>query len=388
MARIRKHRNKWQVLYRDPDTGKEMSDGVHKRKVDAKQRKLSIERDIATDNWIDPRVGRISFHDWTQRWQATTTALAAKTVSDYDSLLRTWILPTFGDTTLVRITAMDIREWVANMESRGLSPRRTRKALMLLKQILSTAVDDRRIRSNPAANVKGPKVQHRERPYLQPHEVREVADEVQERHRALILVMGVAGLRFGEAAALQRGDIDILRGTIRVSKSVSESHHVGQGCTIEIKTPKNGKARTVRIPRFLSQALNEHLQVHTPANPEAMVFPATNGALLRATNFCPQILRPGLAAAGLNEAVTGHDLRHSAAAAMIAVNPNPQLIRQQLGHGSISTTFDFYGHLFPDESEKLADALDAQWEAQSAQNRRASGPMADQNALRLSEAGA
>jgi integrase len=83
------------------------------------------------------------------------------------------------------------------------------------------------------------------------------------------------------------------------------------------------------------------------------------------------VLKPGLDAAGLDLAITAHDLRHSAAAAMIAVNPNPQLIKQQLGHGSISTTFDFYGHLFPDESDKLVDALEIQWSGTP------SGPEAD-----------
>jgi len=183
--------------------------------------------------------------------------------------------------------------------------------------------------------------------------------------------MGVAGLRFGEAAALQRDDIDVLHGTIRVSKSVSESHRVGHGGLVEVKSPKNGKARTVHIPRFLAGELNEHLKAFTPPDPVALVFPATNGALLRASNFCPRVLRPGLVAAGLNEVVTAHDLRHSAAAAMIAVNPNPQLIKQQLGHGSISTTFDFYSHLFPDESDKLVDALDTQW------SMKQGGPPAD-----------
>jgi hypothetical protein len=42
------------------------------------------------------------------------------------------------------------------------------------------------------------------------------------------------------------------------------------------------------------------------------------------------------------------------------VNPNPQPAKQQLGHGAISIMFDFYGHLFPDESDNLAGALDEQ----------------------------
>jgi integrase len=381
MARVRKHRDKWQVLYRDPSTHRERSAGVFDRKVDANRVKFSIERDLATSNWFDRDAGAVSLKEWAQRWQASATALAPKSVSVYDSLVRIWILPAFGDSALGDITAMGVREWVSNMEAQGLSPRRAGQALMVLKQILNTAVDDRRIQANPAASVKAPKVRHRERPYLQPHEVAALADEVSERHRAFILVMGVAGLRLGEAAALQRGDIDILRGTIRVSKSVSESHRVGHGTTVEIKSPKNGKARTVRIPRFLSEALNTHLQAFTPPDPEALVFAAANGGLMKATRFRSQVIRPSLEAAGLNTAVTAHDLRHSAAAAMIAVNPNPQLIKQQLGHGTISTTFDIYGHLFPDESDKLADALDAQW------NRKQSGPDADQTDSRTLETG-
>ncbi len=371
MARIRKHRDKWQVLFRDPATRKERSAGVFVRKGDANRVKLTIERDIATGRWIDPSDANISLQDWADRWQASTAALAPKTVADYDSLLRTWIFPTFGELALSAITAMNVREWVSNMESRGLSARRARKALMLFRQILQTAVDDRCIRVNPAAGVKGPKVEHRERPYLTPLEVSSLADNVPGRHVALILVLGVAGLRFGEAAALQRGDIDVLRGTIRVSKSVSESYMVGHGGRVDVKSTKSGRARTVRIPRFLAVSLNDHLQTFTPPDPDALVFPATNGAHLRSTNFSPRVLKPGLASAGLDPAITAHDLRHSSAAAMIAVNPNPQLIKQQLGHGSISTTFDFYGHLFPDESDKLVEALDFQW------NRPQGGPEAD-----------
>jgi hypothetical protein len=41
MARIRKHRNKWQVLYRDPATHKERSAGVFTRKGDANRVGLS-----------------------------------------------------------------------------------------------------------------------------------------------------------------------------------------------------------------------------------------------------------------------------------------------------------------------------------------------------------
>ena len=54
---------------------------------------------------------------------------------------------------------------------------------------------------------------------------------------------------------------------------------------------------------------------------------------------------------------------------MIAVNPNPELIKRQLGHSSIRVTFDVYGHLFPDESDKMADALETLWNADQMRTR-------------------
>lgn len=54
-----------------------------------------------------------------------------------------------------------------------------------------------------------------------------------------------------------------------------------------------------------------------------------------------------------------HDLRHTCASLLVAAGAHPQLIQARLGHASITTTLDRYGHLFPSVEEALADALDA-----------------------------
>jgi integrase len=53
-----------------------------------------------------------------------------------------------------------------------------------------------------------------------------------------------------------------------------------------------------------------------------------------------------------------HDLRHTAAALAISVGAHPKVIQQRLGHSSIKTTLDVYGHLLPKLDVALADALD------------------------------
>jgi integrase len=53
-----------------------------------------------------------------------------------------------------------------------------------------------------------------------------------------------------------------------------------------------------------------------------------------------------------------HELRHTAASLMIDQGADPKLIQSQLGHSSISITYDVYGHLFPDRLDELAAKLD------------------------------
>jgi integrase len=53
-----------------------------------------------------------------------------------------------------------------------------------------------------------------------------------------------------------------------------------------------------------------------------------------------------------------HDLRHAHVALLIAAGEDPYVISQRLGHASIRTTYDIYGHLFEGRDRQAADALE------------------------------
>jgi len=53
-----------------------------------------------------------------------------------------------------------------------------------------------------------------------------------------------------------------------------------------------------------------------------------------------------------------HELRHTAAALMIAEEAHLGHMKRHLGHSSIVVTMDRYGHLFPAGAEAVADRLD------------------------------
>ncbi len=111
------------------------------------------------------------------------------------------------------------------------------------------------------------------------------------------------------------------------------------------------------MPAFLRDVLNEHL-ASAPTDPAELVFTSPEGQPLRSLNFARTVWKPAVAAARLPEGLRIHDLRHTAAALMIAQGAHPEAVKRHLGHSSITVTMDTYGHLFPSEAEALADRVD------------------------------
>lgn len=55
-----------------------------------------------------------------------------------------------------------------------------------------------------------------------------------------------------------------------------------------------------------------------------------------------------------------HDLRHSHIAFLIEKGTQPLIISKRVGHDSVMTTMNIYGHLYPDKQKQLADMLNAE----------------------------
>ena len=57
--------------------------------------------------------------------------------------------------------------------------------------------------------------------------------------------------------------------------------------------------------------------------------------------------------------LTPHELRHTCASLAIAAGANVKVLQTLLGHKTATLTLDRYGHLFPDDLGRIADAFDA-----------------------------
>lgn len=353
MAHIRRHPvdpTKWQLRYRDP-TGRERS-RTFDRKTDAEQHATRVESQRLDGTWVDPKLAATRFEVLTERWIASRSHLKPKTLAGYRSLLKHHVLPRFGKAKLIAITPLSVEEWVSSLKANGLSPSRVRQAHQVLHAVLKVAVKNRYLVSNPADDVALPRSRKREMLFLNEHQVEELALATPPEYRALIYLLAYGGLRWGEACALRRSRLDILRGRLEINESLAEV-----GSNRHFGSTKNHRTRTITVPRFLRDILNDHL-VHQPdTNPSSLVFTASNGAPLRNSNFSKYVWKPALEAAGAPDGLRIHDLRHTAAALMIAEGAHPEKIKRHLGHSSIIVTMDVYGHLFPADDEALAERL-------------------------------
>jgi integrase len=250
------------------------------------------------------------------------------------------------------IEPTDVDKWIASMIDEGVSASRIRQAHSLLNRLVKGAVRSRHISFNPVVGAPLPSLPRQEKRYLSPAQIDHLADCIDPTYRVWMYTMAWTGLRFGEAAGLRRRNVDVLRSEIQVVEAVTEVNG-----KVHFGATKNNRHRTVYVPGFLRDMLNDQLTDVLGPGPDALVFTSPQGGVLRRHNFGWRVWKPAIRAAGL-DGLRMHDLRHTAAALMIAVNESPELVKRQLGHSSIEVTFDVYGHLFPSSMENLAGGLD------------------------------
>ncbi|GGQ00270.1 integrase [Actinomadura coerulea] len=238
------------------------------------------------------------------------------------------------------------------------------KAYRLLKAIMNTAVSDGMIKRNPCTIKGGGAENSPERPVLSISEVFALAEAIDRRYRALVLVATFANLRWGEAVALRRSDLDLKAGTVRIERTLVEV----TGKPLHFGPPKTeAGARTLPIPAIVLPELIEHVRTFAQDGDDGLVFVGGQGALLRRANFRRNWVR-ALDKAGL-KGVRFHDLRHTGnTLAAIAGATLPEL-KERMGHASDRAAM-IYLHATDERHREIADTLSAMAKAELKKTKR------------------
>lgn len=333
-----------------PPNGRQRSKSFA-RKRDAQAWRNAQLAKIDRGEWIDPAAGAIRYRDWVDGW-LTGLHVKPKTREGYESVLRSRVLPWFGSTPIRAIAPNEVRAFVTALVEEGLSASRIRQCRQVLSASLKQAVHDGRIGRNPVNGVKVPADRPRPPRFLTSEELFDLATAAEARWNQaglIVLVLGLAGIRWGELVALRVSDIDLRNRRITIRESATEVRG-----KLVFGTPKNHQQRSVSFPPFLKPQLVDATVTKGPGD---LVFTAPKGGPLRNKGFRTAVWVPAITKTG-QENLRIHDLRHTAASLMIATGVTIKAVQNQLGHKTATMTLDRYGHLYTDEIDALGLALD------------------------------
>ncbi|MFF9146303.1 tyrosine-type recombinase/integrase [Streptomyces sp. NPDC014861] len=293
--------------------------------------------------------------------------------------LETHIFPTFGECD-VRSTAhfssATVRSWVRRLENtyvakgrgprnRKMSPKTIRNLHGLLSSILTEAVEEEpplRARNPcertalPRTDDGGSSPDDEDIEFLTPEEVAAIRDRLTLRQDQLMVEVAYGtGARYSELTALAPYllvDDDPAR--MRLSIHRAWKRDGAGGYYLGMPKSKRGR-RTIRISTSVVEALAELRREQHLADDD-LYFTGDQGQRLHASTFADRWARAVKKAK--KEGVlpsykhpTPHDLRHSHAAALISAGHAPTYVQRRLGHESIKTTSDLYGHLLPETDD-------------------------------------
>ncbi len=358
MAWIEHRGDTWRVRYYRTD-GSIATESGHTHPDTARQRAHDIEYESRQGTFKDPQRGQMLFGDWCETW-CEAHDVSANTWAKYHAHLRNHIRPKFEDTPLSGITRMSIRSWTKKLR-RDLSDTTVTDIVTLLSMILSEAVEEELIGSNPCRRLKVT---------LNPAEPREIATHWQlhriaqrcPHHQLLIWTAAYTGLRWSELAALQWRNVHLTHRTLTVDPKHGALHEThGQ---LELGAPKTpASARTVHLPTFLTELLRQH----PTRTQHEHVFLSEHGRLLRRANFRDRVWRPAVAGhaqhgwAPLLPKLTFHALRHTHKTWLIEDAVPEVLQHQRLGH-RMPGIRGIYSHPTQPMIDAMLTALEHRWQ--------------------------
>ena len=314
---------------------------------------------------------------------------------------RTWG-PRLGRLPANRVTRDDLIRALDDLArsgrgvGRGYSEKSLKNQRGLLHGVLDRAVAQGYLTRHPGLKLKIPQVtialdedsdDPAEMVCMTPAEFEILYAATSERYRPLVRFMVGTGARWGEAVVLRPSDIDLTARTVRIRRALKWS----PDGKFTIGPPKTRKSkRTITLPSEVAADLAELMD-----RSDGYVFTSAKGGMIQHRTFWSDHWRPGIwraqrcpahrdpecrcgtahlkrcpthrgkvegpcrCPAALGPTPRLHDLRHTHASWLLGAGVPITVVQARLGHESIQTTVDTYGHLLPDAQLAAAAAADA-----------------------------
>ena len=342
--------NTWMVYYRVTDWKGDRKQST-KRGFPTKREALAWEREFLNKTQADLSMTFASFIEtYTVDMK---NRIKENTWQTKEHIIRTKILPYFGNRKISDIQPRDIIAWQNEMikgcdkNGKKYSPVYLKTLHNQLSAIFNHAVKFYGLKENPAAKVGNMgKAKSREMLFWTQEEYQKFAFAIMDKPVSYYAfeMLYWCGIREGELLALTAGDFDFERGTVTINKSYQRID--GRDVITEPKTPKSN--RMIKMPDFLIEEIKEYLSKLYGLQKSDRVFNITK-------NYLHREMTRGADEAGVKR-IRIHDLRHSHISLLIEMGYSAVAIADRVGHESINITYN-YAHLFPSTQTDMADKL-------------------------------
>lgn len=240
--------------------------------------------------WIDPKLGEITMGELWDRF-ADGRRLEKASRNRDASTWRVHVAPRWGKEPAGAILKPDITGWVTQMEREKVGAATIEAAIGVLRSLLEIAVEARLIRVNVAVGVKAPSRDAHVDRILDDHEDDLLLANFDRRWpdapygRLFVEMMLYCGLRYEEAAALDRAHVDMRRRLVHVGPVMEKDGTIRPFP----KTPSG--IRPVAPDDDLWPRLRDHVLT---VKPGTLVFTAARGGPLLYDNWRDRIWNSAL----------------------------------------------------------------------------------------------
>lgn len=339
--------------------------GIDRREAERLEREKLAERDrgeLPADERNAPTFAAFAEKTWMAEgkpgWKPST-------VSQYQDALKTHLIPTFGELRVSQITESKVTPWVAELQGKGLSPRRINLLLVTLKSILKLARRRRFVRDDALVDVRLLKEPKADIDPLGPEEVSAFLTACPSWWRPYFATAFSTGFRPNEATALKWSDVDWKQGSFRIRAGV---YRWVEG------TPKTESSiRDVDMLSMVVEALKVQKTQQAaqrlkngqgaPEVGKDYIFTGPDGGMFNSNFVRDRVWYPTLKKAKLRRR-TMYQTRHSFASNTLSAGENPAWVAAMLGHSGAEILFSTYVRYIPNRTRRDGSAFVARMEGE------------------------
>ena len=355
-------------LGRDPVSGKRRfaSTTIRGTRKDAERELVRLLRMVDTGEHVNP--SRMTVRQWLELWlDAIRAEITPKTHESYAEIVRCYLTPALGSDRLYKLAPSQIQKaynsWT-RQDGKPLSPRTHRYIHVILKSSLARAVEQQLLVRNPAdmLSKRLPKIERKALTTLTVGQAAHLLKSIRHTHIYWpVLLALTTGMRRGEIFALRWKNVELDRGTLRVTESLEQTK-----AGLRFKAPKTDRTRAITLPAFVIDELRRLkrkqaetlLRLGIRQSGETLVCCREDGEPKQPGSVTGEFVRLTSKIEDLPR-VRFHDLRHSHATQLLADGVHPKIAQERLGHSTITTTMDLYSHVTDTMQADAAARLDA-----------------------------